>query len=61
MLLAPGVNSHDSLLPYNPQCSSQQVPSSMPITHFPLSPMLPINPQLFSVFKSLLWFASLSV
>ena len=25
----------------NTQCSSQQVPSSMPITHFPLSPLHP--------------------
>ena len=24
--------------PYSTQCSSQQVPSSLPITHFPLSP-----------------------
>ena len=31
--------------PYNTQCSSQQVHSWMPITHFPLSPQPPINPQ----------------
>ena len=42
--------------PYNTQCSPQQVPSSMSITHFPLSPT-PLS--LFSVSTSLLWFASL--
>lgn len=41
------------------QCSSQQVPSSMPITHFPFSP--PSSLILFSVFRSILWFASLSL
>ena len=33
------------LVSYNTQCLSQQVPSSMPITHFPLPPTPPINPQ----------------
>ena len=33
--------------PYNTQCSSQQMPSSMPITHFPLSPN-PHQPSVFS-------------
>ena len=37
MLLALGVDSRDLSLTYDTQCSSQQVPSSMPITHFPLS------------------------
>ena len=32
-------------LTYNTQCSSQQVPSSVPIIHFPLS-LTPINPVL---------------
>ena len=36
--LVLGVDSHGSTLTYNTQCSSQQVPSSMPTTHFPLSP-----------------------
>ena len=40
-------------LPHSTQCSSQQVPSSLPIPHLPLPP---IHPQLL---KSLLWFASL--
>ena len=38
VLLTSGVDSHDSSLTYNTQCSSQQVPSSMPITYFPLLP-----------------------
>ena len=46
------------LVSNNTQCSSQQVPSSVPITHPPLAPTS-INPQ-FSVFKSLLCFGSLS-
>ena len=36
VLLVLGVDSRDSLLTYNTQCSSQQVPSLMPITHPPL-------------------------
>ena len=59
MLLAWGVDSHDSSLTYNTLCSSQQVPSSMPITHFPPSP--PSTLRFFSVFKTLLGFASLSI
>ena len=31
-------NLLSSWFPYNTQCSSQQAPSSMPITHFPLPP-----------------------
>ena len=54
VLLVLGVDSRDSSLTYNTQCSSQQVPSSMPITHFP-SPLHPPPPQLtlslFFVFK----------
>ena len=60
--LALGVDSHDSSLTYNTQYSSQWVPSSMPITHFPLPSVLPPSTlSLFSVFKCFLWFASLSV
>ena len=38
VLLVWGVDSRDSSLPCNTQCSSQQVPSSMPIPHSPPSP-----------------------
>ena len=41
VLLVLGVDSHGSSLTYNTQCSSQQVPSWRPITHFPLSPASP--------------------
>ena len=54
------LNLLSNWFPYNTQCSSQQVPSSMPITLFPLSPT-PSTLSLFSVFKSLLWFASCPV
>ena len=37
VLLALGVDSRDSSLIYNIQCSSEQVPSLMPITDFPQS------------------------
>ena len=45
VLLVLGVDSHDSLLTYNMEFSSQRVLSLMPITHFPLSPAPRINPQ----------------
>ena len=63
VILASGVKPSDSSLTCNTQCSSQQVPSSMPITHFPHLPSSPppSTLSLFSIFKSLLWFASLSV
>ena len=61
MLLALGIYSHDSLLTYHTQCSSQQVPSSMPITYSPLSSTPPWTFSLFPVFKSFLLFNSLSV
>ena len=40
-------NSLSNWFPYNSQCSSQQVPSSMPITHFPLPPD-PHQPSVYS-------------
>ena len=45
--------------PYNTQCSSQKMPSSIPITPPPLPPTPPSTLSLFSVFKSLLCFGSL--
>ena len=60
--MVPGGEFSDSSLTYNTQCSSQQVPSLMPITHLAHSPpnTPPAALRLFSVSKSLLWFASLS-
>ena len=40
VVLASGIVSRDSSLTYNTQCSSQQVPLSVPITHFP-HPIIP--------------------
>ena len=45
-------NLSTNWFPYNTQGSSQQVPSSMPITHFPLPPSPPSTLSLFSVSKS---------
>ena len=36
--LVSGVEPENSSLTYNTQCSSQQVPSLMPITHLPQPP-----------------------
>ena len=49
VLLVLGVDSHGSLLTYNTQCSSQQAPSSMHITHFP-PPHLPQQPSVCSLY-----------
>ena len=45
VLLVLGVDSCDSLLTYNTQCSFQQVPFAMPITHFPSAPPTPYQPS----------------
>ena len=52
--LASGIASGDLSLK-STQCSSQRVPSLMPIPFTPL----PSTLNIFSVFKRLLWFASL--
>ena len=51
----------DSSFTFNTQCSSQQVPSFMPITHLahPPTHLPPATLSLFCVFKTLVWFASL--
>ena len=58
-----GIEFSDSSLTYNTQDSLQQASSLMPINHLAHSPPAspPATLSLFSVFKSLLWFASLSV
>ena len=58
------VEFSDSSPTCDTQGSSQQVPSLMPITYLVHPPQLstpPVTLTLFSVFKSLLWFAYLSV
>ena len=62
--MVSGVQFSDLSLTYNTQCSSQQVSSLMSITHL-VHPPQPNTPpatiSLFSVSKSLLRFASLSL
>ena len=54
VVLASRVDSCDSSLTYHTQCSSQQVPSSMPISHFlyPTTPH-PYQPSVCSLYFSL--------
>ena len=62
--MVSGVEFSDSSLTYNTQCSSPQVSFLMPFAHLAHPPPPDIPPasfSLFSAFKSLLWFTSLSV
>ena len=63
MVLTSGVEPSDSSLTYHTQWSSQKVPSLMSVTHLSHPPHTPppATLSLFSVFKSLLLFAFLSV
>ena len=63
LIMISGIEFSELSLTCNTQCSSQQVPSLMPITysaHLPTQhPTATLS--LFSVFKYLLWFLSLSI
>ena len=61
VILVSGVEFRDLSLAYNTRCSSQQVPSLIPITiqHIPLPTTSPATLSLFSIVKSLTYCLSL--
>ena len=63
VIMISGLELSDSSLIYNTQCSSQQVSYLIPLAPLAHPPpnTLPATLNLFSVFRGLLWFVSLSV